>query len=79
MLAMPPEIDAEDGTTGIGQSDRHPQHLFFAATVAVNQYGAGSCPPRSEEIRWNLMSVLGHEIVQRNQLNRHHHFPVPQR
>lgn len=79
MLAMPPEIDAEDGTPGIGQPGRHSQHLFFAATVAVNQHSPGSYSQRSEEIRWNLMSVLGHEIVQLNQLDRHHHDPVPQR
>jgi hypothetical protein len=68
---MPSEVETERGQPGIGQPGRQAQHLFLATAVSVREHRTSPGAWRSEEIRRNPMSVVGHEVIEPHEFSRH--------
>jgi hypothetical protein len=68
---MPSEVETERGQPGIGQPGRQAQHLFLATAVSVREHCAGPGAWRSEEVRRNSMSIVGHEVIEPHEFSRH--------
>src|SRR3990172_6994573 len=53
------------------QRGRQAKYLFLATAVSVREHCAGPGAWRSEEVRRNPMSIVGHEVIEPHEFSRH--------